>query len=99
MRFLDLWKATVPLAMAGCGLDSIAISQASKFQCSDLAVTAEFRGADAVILTFGESRLKLPQVRAASGARYADDAGNEFWTKDGALLTLAGQPQRQCTKL
>ena len=66
------------------------------YQCDDMRVAAEFSG-DGVKLTLGERTLALRHVPSGSGAKYADDAGNEFWTKDGALLTLAGQPMRQCT--
>lgn len=41
--------------------------------------------------------LDLPQVRAASGARYQRD-GNELWTKgDEALFQLAGSEQHRCS--
>jgi membrane-bound inhibitor of C-type lysozyme len=42
--------------------------------------------------------LTLTLVPAASGAKYADGEGNEFWTKglDEGLLTLAGEAMRIC---
>ena len=41
--------------------------------------------------------LTLPQVESASGARYADSQGNEFWSKgEQATFTLAGQEKRNC---
>ncbi len=40
----------------------------------------------------------MPIAVSASGARYADDAGNEFWTKgDSGTLLLAGEEQRKCS--
>ncbi|TYT25195.1 hypothetical protein FZO89_02285 [Luteimonas viscosa] len=62
------------------------------FRCGDLQVGAEFdNAAGHVTLSIGTGRTRLPQAVAASGARYADTAGNEFWNKgDGATLTLDG---------
>ncbi|WP_162435183.1 MliC family protein [Pseudoxanthomonas koreensis] len=51
-----------------------------------------------VVHTGGE--LVLQQAAAASGARYADSNGNEFWTKGpGGTLTLSGTPARECTEV
>lgn len=69
------------------------------YQCGELAVTASFHGEDDADLSFNGRVLKLPRVVSASGARYADAAGNEFWSKGDveAILTLAGEAQRSCT--
>ncbi|HVK50366.1 MAG TPA: MliC family protein [Pseudoxanthomonas sp.] len=69
------------------------------YQCGELAVTASFHGDDDADLTFNGRVLKLPRVVSASGARYADTGGNEFWSKGDveAILTLAGEAQRSCT--
>ncbi|WP_199098231.1 MliC family protein [Dyella sp. ASV21] len=68
------------------------------YQCGDLAVTGRF-SAEQVELSFGGKTLVLPQAMAASGARYADDKGNEFWGKGlkDATFTLAGEPARTCS--
>jgi putative lipoprotein len=68
------------------------------FRCGDLAVGARFVNARReLVLTPGPRRLVLPQVVAASGARYADAGGNEFWNKgDAATLVLDGQ-RHDCT--
>jgi membrane-bound inhibitor of C-type lysozyme len=49
------------------------------------------------LLSLPGNKLLLEPVPAASGAKYADSKDNEFWTRDGALLTVAGQPLRRCT--
>ncbi|HET9473087.1 MAG TPA: MliC family protein [Steroidobacteraceae bacterium] len=68
------------------------------YQCGDLAVSATFDGVGAVDLSYAGVPLTLPQVESGSGARYADQQGNEFWSKGGqATLTLAGQEKRNCT--
>ena len=87
----------VSFALAACGQPAPGNPLGQAYQCGDLAVTAEFPTPDAVTLAWPGNSLALKRVPAASGAKYADDAGNEFWTKDGALLTLAGQAMRRCT--
>lgn len=69
-----------------------------RYQCGDLDVTANFRGEGDAEFVFNGRVLKLPHAQAASGARYADAQGNEFWSKGEAeaLLTLQGQPPRTC---
>jgi membrane-bound inhibitor of C-type lysozyme len=64
------------------------------FQCGDERISAAFdNAAGNVTLSIGGQALTLPQAVAASGARYADDQGNEFWNKGtNATLTRAGQP-------
>lgn len=71
------------------------------FQCGELAVGAIFdNGSGTVRLTHSGQRLELPEAVAASGARYADDAGNEFWArgKEEAMLTLSGEERRECVR-
>ena len=51
-------------------------------------------------LVHERGQLALPRREAASGARYADANGNEFWDKgDTATLTLSGTPLRACTRV
>lgn len=69
------------------------------YQCEDIALTARFGGEDRVALSWGGEHLTLSRVVSASGARYADEKGNEFWGKGmkEAMFTLAGQKMRLCT--
>lgn len=41
----------------------------------------------------------MDHVESGSDARYTDAEGNEFWTKGviEGVLTLNGQPERNCT--
>lgn len=73
----------------------------SQWRCGDQQVAARFdTGAADVTLTHDRGQLLLPQAISASGARYADDNGNEFWTKGASgTLTLSGTPARECTQL
>ncbi|WP_243042023.1 MliC family protein [Dyella sedimenti] len=67
------------------------------YQCGDLAVTGRFTLSQ-VTLSYAGKTLVLPQAMSASGARYADGQGNEFWGKGlkDATFTLAGEPARTC---
>lgn len=70
-----------------------------RYRCGELDVTANFHGEGDADISFNGRSLRLPHVVAASGARYADAAGNEFWSKGEAeaQLTLQGEPPRACT--
>lgn len=70
------------------------------FQCGDERISAAFdNAAGNVTLSIGGQPLVLPQAVAASGARYADDTGNEFWNKGtNATLTRSGQPAVECAQ-
>jgi membrane-bound inhibitor of C-type lysozyme len=67
------------------------------YQCADQRVLAIFQGSDTVTLGFPDRKLTLSRVPAASGAKYADTDGNQFWSQDGAILMLHGRPLIRCT--
>lgn len=111
MRTLPVW--ILALLVGACGRDRAerevtipvppvktrdATARNAVYLCGDLEVSAEFPDDDTARITLEERSLTLKRVYSASGVKYADDAGNEFWTKDGAMLTLAGQPMRRCTR-
>ncbi|MBU8978225.1 YbaY family lipoprotein [Lysobacter sp. MMG2] len=72
---------------------------ATNWQCGDLRVGATFdNAAKRVTLSHGGRSTSLPLAMSGSGARYADEKGNEFWTKgDSGTLTLDGQ-KHECTQ-
>ncbi|HEY0504013.1 MAG TPA: YbaY family lipoprotein [Lysobacter sp.] len=82
--------------------DSAATAAAATtfWQCGESRVGATFDAkTERVALSVNGRRLTLPLARSASGARYADDQGNEFWTKGaGGTLTLAGEGKSECTQ-
>lgn len=82
-------------APAATGTDNV-----THWQCGEARVGATFEQAsERVQLSVNGRRLTLPLARSASGARYADEAGNEFWTKgDTGTLSLAGEEKRECTR-
>ena len=70
----------------------------SQWECDGQHVATRFDNtAGTVSVTHERGELLLQQATSASGARYADANGNEFWNKgDQATLTLSGTPARQC---
>ena len=60
----------------------------SPFRCGDLLLGVDFdNAAETATLSWSGHRRVLPQAVAASGARYADDAGNDLNKGDAATLT------------
>jgi membrane-bound inhibitor of C-type lysozyme len=92
-RLVILVAATATLA--ACQREN---HQVVGYQCGELTVSAIFRGQDRATISIGDRKVELEHVPAASGAKYADGAGNEFWSKglDEAMLTLAGSPPVAC---
>ncbi len=72
---------------------------ATNWQCGDLRVGATFdNAAQRVTLSHSGRSTSLPLAPSGSGARYADEKGNEFWTKGAnGTLTLDGQ-KHECTQ-
>ena len=93
----------IPMIMVGAspaGAPAQAAAPApTNWQCGDLRVGATFDNvAQRVTLSYSGRSRTLPLAVAASGARYADDIGNEFWTKgDSGTLTLDGE-KHECTR-
>ncbi len=69
------------------------------FQCGDLTVHATYRGQDSATVVVGDRTFAMSSEVAASGAKYADEQGNVFWTKGTTegTLTLKGEPDRHCS--
>jgi membrane-bound inhibitor of C-type lysozyme len=89
---------TAALSQGACAPSEQAADGSQSFQCGEFLVSATFSDVLGVALVFDGRKLALPGVPAGSGAKYADDSGNEFWTKGQAegMLTLAGEPRRDC---
>ncbi len=71
----------------------------SHWQCGEMRISTHFDNvADRATLSAAGREIVLRHAMSGSGARYADDAGNEFWSKgDSAQLTLAGEERRDCS--
>lgn len=68
----------------------------TRWRCGEILVTARYHDEKAD-LSFSGRTLQLPIARSGSGARYADDKGNELWSKgEQAMFTLAGEEKRDC---
>ncbi len=77
-------------------------ASAAVFNCSDSAKTAIFAlfatdssGASVVSLAIGDERVRLRQVPAASGARYADSTAT-FWNKGNEVTLERGGTTLTC---
>ncbi|KFA23783.1 MliC family protein [Xanthomonas vasicola] len=73
-------------------------AQAVAWRCGQRLITTRFdAAADALELTLEDRRLLLLSAQAASGARFADAQGNQFWEHVGeATLALAGGEAIKC---
>lgn len=85
---------------AGTVPASTASSSVTHWQCGESRVGATFDAkTERVELSINGRILTLPLARSASGARYADERGNEFWTKGASgTLTLADEGKHDCTQ-
>ncbi|AXK72049.1 hypothetical protein DWG18_06975 [Lysobacter sp. TY2-98] len=70
------------------------------WECGDLGVMSRFDDTPKQVrLAYNGASLTLPIAMSASGARYADAHGNEFWTKGATgTLTLTGEAARDCVQ-
>lgn len=73
----------------------------ARWQCGELRVTTRFddEALQSMTLSHSGQELALKAVDADEGARFADAAGNEFWSRPGQVsLALADQPAIACSK-
>ena len=84
-------------AAAATGLPETAAQKAEHWwTCGDVDIKTEMQG-EMLMLSgpFGERA--LPAQASASGARYADDKGNEFWNEgEAARLKLDWKEVGEC---
>ena len=96
--FRPLLTSACLLALAACQSPPTAPASGAApaptyWQCGDQRIGARFdTAAQQVALDIDGTVLTLPLAVSASGARYADTAGNTFWSKGpDATLTLASK--------
>ncbi|MGH8074461.1 MAG: MliC family protein, partial [Lysobacter sp.] len=96
---------TEPAAPTPAPTEATATADTFHWQCGEVGVASTYLDdSKHVALAFSGRELELPIAVSGSGARYADDAGNEFWTKgDSGTLTLAAEAgtetaKRECTR-
>lgn len=77
-------------------------STATHWRCGDLDITTRFDeiSLDSLTLTHSGQTLTLePVANEREGARFADDAGNAFWSRPGQVdLALVGRTAVSCAK-
>lgn len=74
---------------------------ATKWTCGDIAVSTHFDDDSLESITLGtpERQFTLKSMANEDGARFADAAGNEFWSRPGKItFTQVGKPAVECTK-
>jgi hypothetical protein len=73
----------------------------TKWQCGKLVVSTHFDddSLESITVETPERQLTLKSMANEEGARFADAAGNEFWSRPGKItFTQIGRPTIECTK-
>ena len=73
----------------------------TRWKCGTLAVATHFDddSLESITLETPQRMLTLKSMANEDGARFADAAGNEFWSRPGKItLALVGQPAMECRK-
>ena len=74
-------------------------SAVTRWRCGDLAVATHFDddSLESITLETPDRELTLKSMANEDGARFADAAGNEFWSRPGKVtFTRIGQPAVEC---
>lgn len=73
----------------------------TRWKCGALAVATHFDddSLESITLETPQRMFTLKSMANEDGVRFADAAGNEFWSRPGKVtLTLIGQPAMECRK-
>ena len=73
----------------------------TRWKCGTLAVATHFDddSLESITLETPERMYTLKSMANEDGVRFADAAGNEFWSRPGKItLALVGQPAMECRK-
>jgi hypothetical protein len=73
----------------------------TRWRCGDLPVSTHFDddSLESITLETPDRELTLKSMANEDGARFADAAGNEFWSRPGKVtFTRIGQSVVECTK-
>jgi hypothetical protein len=73
----------------------------TRWRCGDLIVATHFDddSLESITLETPDRELTLKSMANEDGARFADAAGNEFWSRPGKVtFTRIGQPAVECSK-
>ena len=74
----------------------------TRWTCGTLAVATHFDddSLESITLETPERMFTLKSMANEDGVRFADAAGNEFWSRPGkVVLTLVGHPATECRKI
>lgn len=73
----------------------------TRWKCGTLAVATHFDddSLESITLETPQRMYTLKSMANEDGVRFADAAGNEFWSRPGKVsLALVGQPAMECRK-
>lgn len=73
----------------------------TRWRCGDLPVATHFDddSLESITLETPDRELTLKSMANEEGVRFADAAGNEFWSRPGKVtFTRIGQPVLECIK-
>ena len=76
-------------------------SAVTKWRCGELKIATHFddESLESITVETPDRELTLKSMANEDGARFADAAGNEFWSRPGRVtFTRIGQPVLECTK-
>jgi len=89
-----------PATPAGASTHRTA-SAITNWRCGDLKVATHFddESLESITVETPDRELTLKSMANEDGARFADAAGNEFWSRPGKVtFTRIGQPTVECSK-
>lgn len=93
--------AVAPTTPAAAASTHRTASAVTRWRCGDLAVATHFDddSLESITLETPDRELTLKSMANEDGARFADAAGNEFWSRPGKVtFTRIGQPAVECNK-
>lgn len=73
----------------------------TRWRCGEIAVATHFDDAslESITVETPDRTLTLKSMANEDGVRFADAAGNEFWSRPGKVsLIQVGQPAVECRK-
>jgi hypothetical protein len=93
--------ATADAASPARAVDDRKAMAATRWRCGDVVVATHFDDAllESITIQTPERTLTLKSMANEDGVRFADAAGNEFWSRPGKVnLTQVGQATVECRK-
>ncbi|HEY1139061.1 MAG TPA: MliC family protein [Lysobacter sp.] len=94
-------EAAAPTATPQAASTHKTATAVTRWRCGDLPVATHFDddSLESITLETPDRELTLKSMANEDGVRFADAAGNEFWSRPGKVtFSRIGQPTLECTK-